>query len=205
MELNEEQMRTELAEMAAKADRITDESLESTRRMLAYATEAQGAGGKTMEELYEQGEQLDRVEEGLDQINSDMKAAEKNLTEMEKCCGLCVCPWNRKRNIEKTEEYKKTWDEKDGVVVTEPGFTSGSYAAQTGYIQKIIGDDREDEMDENIGQVANIVGTLKEIAVDMGTELGKQNVQIDRMNEKAELNDMRVRDADKRTRTLINS
>eukprot|EP00118_Oscarella_pearsei_P010654 m.66550 g.66550 ORF g.66550 m.66550 type:complete len:198 (+) comp35394_c0_seq1:114-707(+) len=136
MELNEEQMRTELAEMAAKADRITDESLESTRRMLAYATEAQGAGGKTMEELYEQGEQLDRVEEGLDQINSDMKAAEKNLTEMEKCCGLCVCPWNRKRNIEKTEEYKKTWDEKDGVVVTEPGFTSGSYAAQTGYIQK---------------------------------------------------------------------
>eukprot|EP00118_Oscarella_pearsei_P010656 m.66569 g.66569 ORF g.66569 m.66569 type:complete len:53 (+) comp35394_c0_seq4:114-272(+) len=43
MELNEEQMRTELAEMAAKADRITDESLESTRRMLAYATEVSQA------------------------------------------------------------------------------------------------------------------------------------------------------------------
>jgi hypothetical protein len=35
------------------------------------------------------------VEEGLDQINADMKEAEKNLTGMEKCCGMCVCPWNR--------------------------------------------------------------------------------------------------------------
>lgn len=36
-------------------------------------------------------EQLERVEEGLDQINSDMKEAEKNLTDLGKCCGLCAC------------------------------------------------------------------------------------------------------------------
>lgn len=36
-------------------------------------------------------EQLERVEEGLDQINSDMKEAEKNLTDLGKCCGLCSC------------------------------------------------------------------------------------------------------------------
>ena len=40
-------------------------------------------------------EQLDRVEEGMDQINQDMRAAEKNLEGMEKCCGLCVLPWKR--------------------------------------------------------------------------------------------------------------
>ena len=40
-------------------------------------------------------EQLDRIEEGLDQINSDMKDAEKNLEGMEKCCGLCVPPWRK--------------------------------------------------------------------------------------------------------------
>jgi len=43
--------------------------------------------------LYE--EQLDRVEEGMDQINQDMRAAEKSLEGMEKCCGLCVLPWKR--------------------------------------------------------------------------------------------------------------
>lgn len=41
--------------------------------------------------LDEQGEQLDRVEENLDQINVDMREAERNLTGLEKCCGLCVC------------------------------------------------------------------------------------------------------------------
>jgi hypothetical protein len=42
--------------------------------------------------LDEQGEQLDRIEDGMDQINTDMREAEKNLTGMEKCCGLCVLP-----------------------------------------------------------------------------------------------------------------
>lgn len=37
-------------------------------------------------------EQLDRIEDGMDQINTDMREAEKNLTGMEKCCGLCVLP-----------------------------------------------------------------------------------------------------------------
>lgn len=45
--------------------------------------------------LDEQGEQLDRVEETLDDINIDMKEAERNLTNLEKCCGLCVCPGRR--------------------------------------------------------------------------------------------------------------
>lgn len=40
-------------------------------------------------------EQLDRIEEGMDQINADMREAEKNLTGMEKCCGICVLPCNK--------------------------------------------------------------------------------------------------------------
>ena len=38
---------------------------------------------------------LRRIEEGMDQINQDMKDAEKNLQGMEKCCDLCVLPWKR--------------------------------------------------------------------------------------------------------------
>lgn len=40
-------------------------------------------------------EQLNRIEEGMDQINKDMREAEKTLTELNKCCGLCVCPCYR--------------------------------------------------------------------------------------------------------------
>jgi hypothetical protein len=53
--------------------------------------------------------------------------------------------------------------------------------------------------------VARIVGDLKEIAIDMGTEVAKQNVQIDKINEKASLTAQRVDMADKRTKDLINS
>jgi len=40
-------------------------------------------------------EQIDRIAEETDQINQDMHDAEKNLEEMEKCCGLCVLPWKK--------------------------------------------------------------------------------------------------------------
>lgn len=31
----------------------------------------------------------------MDQINQDMRQAEKNLTDLSRCCGLCVCPCDR--------------------------------------------------------------------------------------------------------------
>lgn len=40
-------------------------------------------------------EQLERIEEGMDQINKDMKEAEKNLTDLGNLCGLCPCPCNK--------------------------------------------------------------------------------------------------------------
>ena len=40
-------------------------------------------------------EQLDKIDEDMDKINTDMREAEKNLTGMEKCCGICVCPCNK--------------------------------------------------------------------------------------------------------------
>ncbi len=63
--------------------------------MLLLCEESKEAGIKTLVMLDEQGEQLDRIEEGADKINQDMKEAEKNLEGLEKCCGLCVLPWNK--------------------------------------------------------------------------------------------------------------
>jgi synaptosomal-associated protein 25 len=60
-----------------------------------FPSKSQTAGSKTLEMLETQGEQLNRIEGGLDNINAEMKEADKHLTGMEKWCGLCVCPWNR--------------------------------------------------------------------------------------------------------------
>lgn len=37
-------------------------------------------------------------------------------------------------------------------------------------------------MDENLAQVGNILGNLKNMALDMGNEIDAQNKQIDRIN-----------------------
>lgn len=206
---DEDRMRSEIARMQMRGDELTDESLESTRRMLLLAEESQEVGIKTLVALDEQGEQLDRVEENLDQINVDMKEAERNLTGLEKCCGLCVCPWRRGKNFEKTENYKRAFKSNDdGVVSSQPGVRyqqdgNRGETPKTGYVQKITGDAREDEMDENLGQVSNIVGNLKSMAMDMGNEIDTQNRQLDRINAKAEANDLRIQQANTRARDIL--
>lgn len=55
---------------------------------------------------------------------------------------------------------------------------------QSGYIAKITNDAREVEMEENMGQVNTMIGNLRNMAIDMGSELENQNRQIDRINRK---------------------
>ena len=52
---------------------------------------------------------------------------------------------------------------------------------------RITNDDREKEMEENLTQVAGVIGNLKHMAVDMGNEIDQQNQQIDRINTKVNI------------------
>ena len=138
--------------------------------------------------LDEQGEQLERIEEGADKINKEMQEAEKNLAGMEACCGLCVLPWNKAKGIEDDEEYKKTWKKNDGgtkLAADGPRRVVGDAGpAGKGYILRITNDAREDEMDENLVQVSSMIGNLRNMAIDMNTELETQNNLIARVEKK---------------------
>lgn len=37
-------------------------------------------------------------------------------------------------------------------------------------------------MDDNMGQVSTMIGNLRNMAIDMGTEIEGQNRQVDRIN-----------------------
>ena len=90
-----------------------------------------------MEILETQGEQLDRIEKGLDTVNADMREAEKHITQMEKWCGLCLMPWNRRKKIKDVDDSK--WEtSKDGNVVRrQPPASDGAGASSSGpYIQR---------------------------------------------------------------------
>lgn len=47
---------------------------------------------------------------------------------------------------------------------------------------RITNDDREEEMEENMQQVSTMIGNLRNMATDMGTEVENQNKQLDRIN-----------------------
>ena len=146
--------------------------------------------------LDEQGEQINRIEEGTDNINQGMKEAEKNLKNLEKCCGCCVLPWQSSKNFERSSDYKDTWKSKggsgNGQTVTDGpdrkidanavGAVSGR-----GLVNRITDDAREDEMDENLAQVSGILGNLKVLSVDMGNEIERQTGQLDRINNKVNI------------------
>lgn len=51
-------------------------------------------------------------------------------------------------------------------------------------ILRITKDAREDEMEQNMGEVSNMIGNLRNMAVDMGNEIDSQNKQIDRIHQK---------------------
>ncbi|XP_067101948.1 SNARE_SNAP25N and SNARE_SNAP23C domain-containing protein isoform X2 [Osmerus mordax] len=201
-------LRTEQEELQKRANQVTDESLESTRRMMQLVEESKDAGIRALVMLDEQGEQVDRINDGLDQINQDMREAEKNLSDMSKCCGLCVWPRTKLKNFEESEAYKKVWGtSQDGVMSSQPSSRVLDEREQMimsgGHIRRVTDDAREDEMEENLGHVGSIIGNLKSMALDMGNEIDTQNVQIDRIQGKAINNVARIDAANQKANNLM--
>ena len=58
-------------------------------------------------------------------------------------------------------------------------------------------------MNDNLNDVSNILGDLKNMAVDMGEEITMQNQQIDRMQEKADEQNISLKAANERTNKLL--
>jgi synaptosomal-associated protein 25 len=198
--------KTELEEIQIQTNRVQNDSLESTRRMVQMMEESKEAGIKTLVMLDEQGEQLDRIEEGADRINQEMKEAEKNLEGLEGCCGLCVLPWQRSGNFEKGEDYNKTWKASEDGKLNANGprrIIGDTGPATKGFVNRITNDAREDEMDENLVQVSSMIGNLRNMAIDMGTEIENQNQLIGRVQKKTESNTTRIEGANKRANKLL--
>ncbi|CAG7828737.1 unnamed protein product, partial [Allacma fusca] len=104
------------------------------------------------------------------------------------------------------KEDASTWKGNDDgkVVNNQPQrVMDNGMVSYGGYIGKITNDAREDEMESNMGQVATMVGNLRNMAIDMGGEIETQNRQLDRINRKAESNEVRIQVANERAGKLL--
>uniref|UniRef100_A0AAZ1X9I6 Multifunctional fusion protein n=1 Tax=Oreochromis aureus TaxID=47969 RepID=A0AAZ1X9I6_OREAU len=192
-------MRNELSDMQQRADQLADEvrTPDSLHR-----SRLPRDGRCTLTDSLRK--QLERIEEGMDQINKDMKDAEKNLNDLGKFCGLCSCPCNKMKS-----GASKAWgNNQDGVVASQPARVVDEreqMAISGGFIRRVTDDARENEMDENLEQVGGIIGNLRHMALDMGNEIDTQNRQIDRIMEKADSNKTRIDEANQRATKMLGS
>ena len=151
---------------------MTDESLESTRRLMNLCAEAkvmmmivmmivmmimmmmvtQDAGIKTLVALDDQGEQIDKIEAGLDSINADMGLAEKALKAMDLACGIFPKFWKKSEGF---KEDDAIWGEQKGGGGGAPP-PQGIEIPSGAFVAKITNDDREAEMEENMEQVSSM-------------------------------------------------
>ncbi|CAF4083830.1 unnamed protein product [Rotaria sordida] len=205
---NNEQANDKLDTIRKQMNQTTNESLESTRRMVGLVVESEDVGKNTMTMLHDQGKQLNRIEHGLDNIHADMTDAEKNLTDLQKCCGLCVLPWQRvRRTYRSFDKNNKIYSsgKKPSTTTMEPKHrdTTGERMPKTGYINHITNDDREVEMDNNLQKVDSYLENLKHIAVDMGHEITNQNQQIEHITNKTDVGIERVNEANVQAKDLL--
>lgn len=143
----------ETDDLRLKADLMTDDSLESTRRTRQLAEQTLAVGADTMVALDEQGEQLERVDRHLDDMNDDLTQAERNIRELQKCCGCCVCPCTGGIKIGSgTRKTHAGVEMDDEPITTQPRSArgGGGGASEGPMIQRVLDDDREDEMEENL-------------------------------------------------------
>lgn len=138
---------------------------------------------------------------------------------MEKCCGFWTCPCYASRGYQRgNKDYKQAFKNKD-LVTEQPKEDEDDGASGSGtgsargegrsgkpnngeFVQRITHDDREDEMNENLGIVHDILGDLKAQAEAMGEEIDDQNAIIAQVEKKTNSNTNRVDAANKRAQNL---
>jgi len=191
-----------------EASETVDQSLAATRRMKQMAYEAEEVGNQTINNLYDQGEQLNRIENGLDKVNNNLGEAEDEMREMEKTCGCCTCPWDKRKEFSGNEskQFRKTAGDSRRIpgssepIKSQPGASTNSDMK----MKRVLEDDaREDEMDENLDAVGNVLNSLKNQANEMNRELNAQNSQLDRIDDKMDSNINRTEAANQRAQRLL--
>ncbi|KAA0194527.1 Synaptosomal-associated protein 23 [Fasciolopsis buskii] len=148
----------------------------------------------------------------MDTIHEDMRVAEGQLEELEKCCGLCVLPWKKSKRTNTNAAFKSTPARGEtrgpaATTVQQPRVNANSgqpvIPGQTNYITRITNDAREDEMEENLTQVAAMVGELHTMAGDMGQEIRTHNQLLDRIDRKADANQITINEAQVRAERIV--
>jgi hypothetical protein len=189
-----------IEEIQRKSQKVTNDSLDSTRRIATMAIEIEDTGANTLNTLDGQSQQLQRIENSNDEINNGLKRSEKNLSRMESlfCCiywPQWLCSKKSYRDSNYTRHNAMT--PRKPVQIPTPEQSKGHF------IEKITNGVEEDEMENNLQIAVDAMVRIKQQALIISDTLDTNNEILNRINAKTESNIKRSQEATKRTHDLL--
>lgn len=189
-----------------------EETTKTVNSALKIAENIREDATKTIITLHQQGEQITRTHMTAADIEQDLSRGEKLLGSLG---GI----------------FSRTWKPKKGHAIKgpemtrdDPAFRKGAHLEQreklgltsnvskgqshsrtssepTNAMQKV--EYEITKQDDALSDLSNILGELKEMAVDMGSEIERQNKALDPLQDDVDELNFRVRGANQRTRRLL--
>ncbi|KAF7827994.1 putative SNAP25 homologous protein SNAP30 [Senna tora] len=189
----------------------SEETTKDVNNCLRIAEDIRGDATKTLDMLHAQGEQITRTHNMIVETEKDLSRGEKLLNNLG---GMFSMPWKPKKTREiqgpvitpdkpskKNEKQTKEEREKLGLTDGKGKSASKTVSDPNDPYQKI--ELEKNKQDDALDDLSNILGDLKGIAVEMGSELDRQNKALDHLGDDVDELNSRVKGANQRARKLL--
>ncbi|CAM0875382.1 unnamed protein product [Alopecurus aequalis] len=203
----ENQSVEELENYAAyKAEETTD----TLNGCLRIAENIKQDASNTLITLNKQGDQIGRTHEKAVEIDQDLTKGESLLGSLG---GFFSKPWKPKKTrkikgpaqVSRDDSFKKKanrMEQRDKLGLSPRGKgATRTYGEATSAMEKVQME--KQKQDDALDDLSGVLGQLKGMAVDMGSELDRQNEALDNLHDDVEELNSRVKGANQRARKII--
>ncbi|GAB2280205.1 SNAP25 ous protein, variant 2 [Dionaea muscipula] len=188
-----------------------EETTKTVNNCLSIAEDIREDASRTLDMLHQQGEQITRTHQMAVNIDQDLSKGEKLLNSLG---GMFSMPWKPKKTRHITgpiitpddSSSKSATKEQKEKLVAPPIIPKGKEAGktsppeQTNPMQKV--ELEKAKQDDALSDLSNILGDLKGMAIDMGSELDRQNKALDHLGDDIDELNSRMKGANQRARKL---
>ncbi|KAF5182464.1 Snap25-like protein [Thalictrum thalictroides] len=189
-----------------------EDTTNTVNSCLRIAEDIRDDASKTLVTLHQQGEQITRTHNTAVNIDQDLSRGEKLLGSLG---GMFSKTWKPKKtkaiqgpvitgdNPSKSRVNHLEQREKLGIVPAPKGRSNPRQPSSesTTALQKV--EIEKTKQDDGLDDLSNILGDLKGMAVDMGSEIERQNKALDHLHDDVEELNSRVKGANQRGRRLL--
>uniref|UniRef100_A0ACD5XHW9 Uncharacterized protein n=1 Tax=Avena sativa TaxID=4498 RepID=A0ACD5XHW9_AVESA len=159
--------------------------------------------------LHRQGEQITQAHRVAADIEQDLTVSVKLLGSLG---GLFSRTWRPKRNqqikgpVSQNNSFNITSNhmeqrQKLGIASTPQQSPSSIHRSPATALEKVEAE--KAKQDDAFADLSNILGSMKDMALDMGTEIDRQNKSLDAFNDDVDELNFRVKGANQRGRRLL--